>query len=84
MAQGGRRHYNEQIYNGKVGKRKWSVVCALERSRTGDIMAVTGKRERTGADVLSLPSRVGRVVYNSLEFMQTQTHPPQTCFLPAG
>ena len=56
---------------------KWSGVCTMGRGRTKGMMAVTGEREGWWACPVggSLPSRVGRMVYNNLEHRQTKTQP---------
>lgn len=56
--------------------KRWSYVCTMGRGRTGDIMVVTDEREARGHAISSLPSRVSRMVYNSLECIQTQTQSP--------
>lgn len=70
-----------QMCDGIVGKtEKWSGACVMERGRTGDVVAATDEKEAEMDDMSSLPSRVGGMVYNSLELMQMQPqrqqHPP--------
>lgn len=55
---------------------QWRGAHARERSGTGDVTVVTGKRERAEVYTLPLPSRVGEMVHNSLELTQMQTQPP--------
>lgn len=55
----------------------------MEGSLTGNLMAVTGERERAQVNLLPLPSRISLMVYNVLELKQTQTQ-PTTSHLTAG
>lgn len=66
---------------GKIEKP--SGLNTMERSPTGDLMVVTGERERAEFNLLPLPSRISLMVYNVLELKQTQTQ-PITSHLAAG
>ena len=62
-------HYREQICDREVGMlEKWSSVCTLERQNWR--LEGSGRRERAKINMLSLLSRVSRMVYNSLELRQ--------------
>lgn len=54
----------------------------MERGRTGDVVAATDEKEAEMDDMSSLPSRVGGMVYNSLELMQMQPQPPKAAASP--
>lgn len=70
------------MYDGVVGKtEKQSGTCVMVRGRTGDMVAATDEKEAE-IDDMSWPSRVGGMVYNSLEFMQMQPQPPKATASP--